>query len=747
MRGKMYKKGRKKSPLPEIQEESLSDPLLHRLRIEGDPEANGSGSDEPDSHLVSNIQKAAALVDQAMQGRWMPLDVVHHNDYLNAKKAFLLYHHLRYPRCIVLVTLITLSLFEVPSWCTGDLNNNPCGDPEEYILSGVHYLHPRLTLTIEVVCLLLLAWSVVLQRYFKFLSFWNNNITVMKVVLLFGLAFSICLYQAEQSGITWLAWLQYLHGKKVSMYLRVFIAIVFSRALRGCFRVALRILEQYINIAVFVLVYVLLSSWLATLVMNSQFDNYPSTLLKLFSLLTAANDSDVWAATYPDRLAIFFLFIYLVVGLFFLMNVVFAVMYTNFKAQMALEAKKQVTARQGSLRAAFSLLDTRQQEWIDGPTMIALFLAIGNYRHIPDVRSRTSQLFLALNKRGDFKIWADDFEDLCDVIAKEVARRPKASSFSRYRQFEMMWVIGHLQFVKSSAYNWFIWVATLGSFAAALYEREVVTSQTSFSLLKIEFAFGCLFLVDAALKILVMGRRAYFKSALNFFDFIFAIAIMLFLFAAFAYTSAREWVSILILLRAFRVVVGFSYFKRWKLLSETIVHMIPVTAPVLGMLYCICSLFSLLGAHLFAGDVYLSNPLLQDTQYAVSGLWVLNFNDYASAMATSLNLCIVGNWYIIMEGYAAATRSSWSRLYFIVFWFITVAFTLSVVVAYFIEAFTLQMEKAKARERAAAEQARKEALLAKNAGLPRQRAANPNPGHFMIFKKTVSYYNLPPRRQ
>lgn len=48
--------------------------------------------------------------------------------------------------------------------------------------------------------------------------------------------------------------------------------------------------------------------------------------------------------------------------------------------QMAVEAKKQVTARQGSLRAAFSLLDTRQQEWIDGPTMIALFLAIGNYR-------------------------------------------------------------------------------------------------------------------------------------------------------------------------------------------------------------------------------------------------------------------------------------------------------------------------------------------------------------------------------
>jgi hypothetical protein len=37
---------------------------------------------------------------------------------------------------------------------------------------------------LQVVCLLLLAWSVGLQRYFKFFSFWNNHITVMKVSLL-----------------------------------------------------------------------------------------------------------------------------------------------------------------------------------------------------------------------------------------------------------------------------------------------------------------------------------------------------------------------------------------------------------------------------------------------------------------------------------------------------------------------------------------------------------------------------------
>jgi len=48
---------------------------------------------------------------------------------------------------------------------------------------------------------------------------------------------------------------------------------------------------------------------------------------------------------------------------------------------MAVEVAKRITARQGNLRAAFSLLDVRHQEWIDGATMIALFLAIGRYRY------------------------------------------------------------------------------------------------------------------------------------------------------------------------------------------------------------------------------------------------------------------------------------------------------------------------------------------------------------------------------
>lgn len=194
---------------------------------------------------------------------------------------------------------------------------------------------------------------------------------------------------------------------------------------------------------------------------------------------------------------------------------------------MAVEVAKRITARQGNLRAAFSLLDTRRQEWIDGATMIALFLAIGRYRwviianklswwwtkgkfnpfraiagctssyfmhvccklirksvylcstksksllstikianeHIPDVRARTSRLFLALNKRGDFKIWSDEFEELCDVIAKEVERPVDLRMIRRANS--------RMQIVNHPVYAYVLWAFTLGSLAAAITELNV----------------------------------------------------------------------------------------------------------------------------------------------------------------------------------------------------------------------------------------------------------------------------------
>jgi two pore calcium channel protein len=572
---------------------------------------------------------------------------------------------------------------------------------------------------IEACCVLLLAWSVALQRYFLGSSFWQNQISVYKVAILVAMYMSI---SASALGIA------ELQGFKISMYLRILIPIIFSRAIRGCFRMTLLIVHTFMDITVLVVVFVMLSAWLATTLFSDstlEFKDYGSSLLNLFVLLTTANNPSVWATAYrTNRLAFFFFSTYLLVGFFFLMNLAFSVIYSNYKAQISVEVAKRITARQGNLRAAFSLLDIRHQEWIDGATMISLFLAIGRYRLIPDVRARTSHLFLALNKRGDFKIWSDEFEELCDVIAKEVERPPQPQR--RMNKSDML-------FVNHPVYAYIIWAFTLGSLAVAITQMNVGGSVQDL-LISLEFLFAWVFAMDALLKYCLQGWKVYWRSMLNKFDFVVSLLLMSLHFLSFFYQDMRPWVSYFLIARGFRTIALLSLIPRWRLMAQTLIIVIPATAPILTLQFLISSVFSLLGMHLFGGLVYEGNPALAGSQYLTLGFEAFNYNDYASAMATSFNLCVVNKWYVIMDGYAAATGSKWSRTFFMAFWAIAVVFTLNVVVAFFTEAFNNQMEKA---ERIRAVEMKR--IAEEDSRLGRRRS-----GVNLPFRatKSLSYYDL-----
>jgi hypothetical protein len=65
--------------------------------------------------------------------------------------------------------------------------------------------------------------------------------------------------------------------------------------------------------------------------------------------------------------------------------------------QMANEVEKRTKERQQSLKAAFSLLIRREQNWIDGATMIALFHAMSSYRLVTQVIADSSFILFCQN--------------------------------------------------------------------------------------------------------------------------------------------------------------------------------------------------------------------------------------------------------------------------------------------------------------------------------------------------------------
>lgn len=461
-------------------------------------------------------------------------------------------------------------------------------------------------------------------------------------------------------------------------------------------------MHTFADIAMLLGLFVLLSAYLATLIFRdtiSEYEDYRTALLNLFVLLTTANNPNVWAGAYTfDRRAFFFFFTYLVVGLFFLMNLVFTVIYSNYKAQMVNEVEKRTTARQQCLRAAFRILDVRQQNWIDGATMTALLHAMSSYSQIPDFRNNTHEVFLALDKRGDFRIWQDEFEGLCDVIAIEIERKSRKHRMPRSRVAELSRVITETRLISEPVHDLIFWILTLASVLVAFFGSQVVSSHIKNQLIVSEIVLVCVFMVDAFLKIFSEGWTSYWRKSLNQYDFLLTCSTTIIQTAAYFHLVEQHWVSILLLARGLRLFCFMRFVSRWNLMIQTIIHLIPATAPVVALQLIVCTLFSLAGVHLFGGKVYLGNRLLEDTDYATGQLYAFNYNDYGSAMVTSFNLCIVNNWYVFMDAYAVATGTPWSRVFFIFFWAVAVAFTLNVVVAFVVEAFVFRMEKAEAQK-------------------------------------------------
>jgi two pore calcium channel protein len=119
-------------------------------------------------------------------------------------------------------------------------------------------------------------------------------------------------------------------------------------------------------------------------------------------------------------------------------------------------------------------------------------------------------------------------------------------------------------------------------------------------------------------------------------------------------------VSYLIIARCFQILALVTMISRWRLMGETLLYVIPATTPILALEFLVYSLFALLGMHVFRGPIYKDNPALDGIEYALYKFYAFNFNDYASAMATYFNLCVVNKWYVFMDAYTVVTGTCWS---------------------------------------------------------------------------------------
>ncbi|KAL3701106.1 hypothetical protein R1sor_019128 [Riccia sorocarpa] len=607
-------------------------------------------------------QKAAALVDLAEDGEGIPTEVLEQENVKLATSLYFAYTRLEPFWNLTLAALILLSFFEVPLWCTGDFPN-PCGSKEKYYLGGLPYLTRAESLICEIVIFIILA----IYTFFPILFmgkklFWSDPLNSVKVVLLFVLAVDTLLDLFYVTPIGPISSLPV----RVAPYVRVILVAVNLSEVRDSVKTLFQVLPDFFDVATLLVLFVLFSSWLGYILFEDTvqgtevFTSFPATVYGMSILFTTSNNPDLWLTAYKQaRISSLFFIVYILIGVYFVTNLVLAVVYDSFKGQLAEHFMSLEQRRNELLKTTFNLLDEHKTGFLDVRQCSALFKELNNYRTLPKVNEEDMEaVFYALDDSGDFKINADEFTDLCQAIALKFDKQeipqwlesfPTIYDSSGYQKLR--------QFVRSKYFEYIIFGMLGLNLITVIIETTLDIENDSSQLFwqEVELVFGWLYLVELALKVLVYGFSNYWRSGLNRFDFFVTWIIVIgetlaaFLPNGLPFFTNREWIRYLLIARLLRLVRGLLLIERYRVKVMTFINLIPNLLPYLGINFFLMCIYCTIGMQLFGGVVYDGNPKLEQTTMFENDYMVFNFNDYGSGMVTLFNVLVMGNWQVWME--------------------------------------------------------------------------------------------------
>uniref|UniRef100_G3T0Z0 Ion transport domain-containing protein n=1 Tax=Loxodonta africana TaxID=9785 RepID=G3T0Z0_LOXAF len=180
------------------------------------------------------------------------------------------------------------------------------------------------------------------------------------------------------------------------------------------------------------------------------FRNLPEALTSLLVLLTTANNPDVMMPAYSkNRIYCVFFILFTVIGSLFLMNLLTAIIYNQFRGYLMLSLQTSLFRRRLGTRAAYEVLASLEEGREDHPQAVGVkpetFLRALQKTHMATHCKRAIEQ--KLRSHGDGLLSADEFQKLFNELDKRVVKehppRPEyRSPFLRSAQF----LFGHYYF-------------------------------------------------------------------------------------------------------------------------------------------------------------------------------------------------------------------------------------------------------------------------------------------------------------
>ncbi|KAK2574177.1 Two pore calcium channel protein 1 [Acropora cervicornis] len=352
---------------------------------------------------------------------------------------------------------------------------------------------------------------------------------------------------------------------------------------------------------------------------DEYFTTFWRSFISLFVLLTTANYPDVMMPSYHHlRWSALFFIIYISVVLYFLMNLLLAVVYDAFT-------------------------NTEEQKFMK----------------------------LFLHKRYAVR---KAHKQLCDEFhPNSISWQHFAGLMEFFKSSSMFGEISHVQNIEYQShrisevtehYNqWYICLKSWKYLYKTVKDAVIALNGISFI---VDIILFSIYTAEAFLKIVGFGLRKYFLSGWNVFDFLVTF------FGVIGAISPTSF-SYIVCIRPLRLLLLFKLKKRYRDVFETVVIVLPRMLRMALVIILLYYSFGIIGIECFSG-LPLRNCCPNTSfgaEFEEGGYYYLNhFNDLLHSYVTLFELTVVNNWFIIMEGTVFVT-SDWARIYFMSFYIVT----------------------------------------------------------------------------
>uniref|UniRef100_A0A3Q3JLX2 Ion transport domain-containing protein n=1 Tax=Monopterus albus TaxID=43700 RepID=A0A3Q3JLX2_MONAL len=588
------------------------------------------------------------------------------------------FSHPRNPKALAAYLFVHNHLFYMMELVTGLLLMmlSLCEAPAVPSLRLDVYVHA----TLELLALVMVAFELCMKlRWLGFHTFIRHKRTMVKTcVLLLQFVEAIVVLVRQTSHV------------RVTRALRPIFLVDcrYCGAVRRNLRQIFQSLPPFIDILMLLLFFMVI---------------FPSFAISWFAL--PCSFPDVMMPAYSkNRWSCIFFIVYLSIELYFIMNLLLAVVFDTFNDVEKMKFKSLLLHKRSAIDHAFQLLVSRQR-----PMGISFKQFDGLMRfYRPRMSARESFLTFSLNYSAVnrtvtflclFCYSPQDFYNFYEVTGlKWKARRSREHWFDDLPHTTFLIFKVNLSTCSCDA-------DVVVAFNGVWILVETYTLSSGFSWSRFVpwsyIVFLTIYGVEVLLKITGLGPMAYFSSGWNLFDF--SVTVFAFL-GLIALAFNMEPFYFIVVLRPLQLLRLFKIKQRFRNVLDTMFELFPRMASLGLTLIIFYYSFAIVGMEFFADVVYpncCNTSTVADSYRQINitygnktvleeGYYYLNnFNNILSSFVTLFELTVVNNWYITMEGVTSMT-SHWSRLYFMTFYIVTMV-VMTIIVAFILDAFVFRM--------------------------------------------------------